>query len=227
MNKADVSADGYVSRSQAIQKKRQTTNTINSDRASVTSNIIEANVANLIDDTAEAKEEDTIEDNVIEANVKNIIDDNKSDISEESVSKPVDSKPKVEEYSYDSVFPSLPSSNKNFTDNNVWNQLSSARRMTNNTTQVFHVPVEERKYRDVANSFGTNETNKKCHEIADRLGVKVEICCSKDSALHIVVSGLEEKVSVFERRIAHVMHSKVVVGIESIRYVMELSVFSA
>lgn len=176
-----------------------------SDRVSVTSsntgNIIEANVANLIDDAAESKEEDTIEDNVIEANVKNLIDDNKSDISDESVSKIEPVKPKVEEYSYDSVFPSLPSSTKNFTDNNVWTQLNSARRIANHTTQVFHVPVEERKYKDISSGFGSNDTNKKCHEIADRLGVKVEICCSKDSSLHIVVSGPEEKVLEAKRNI--------------------------
>ncbi len=48
-----------------------------------TGNIIEANVANLIEDNTESKE-DVIEDNVIEANVANIIEDNKSDTSEES-----------------------------------------------------------------------------------------------------------------------------------------------
>lgn len=167
-----------------------------SDTGSTTSNtgnIIEANVANLIEDNIENKE-DAIEDNGIEANVANIIEDNKSDTSEESVKPEENFSKKASDNaeSYDSVFPSLPSTGTNFTDNNVWNNLS--KRSVLNTTQVFHVPVEERRYKDVANSFG-NETNKKCVEIADRLGVKVEICCSKDSSLHIVISGPEEKVN--------------------------------
>lgn len=180
-----------------------------SDNASTTSsNIIEANVANLIKDTVESKE-DVIEDNVIEANVANIIEDNKSDTSEESVKAEEikEEAPKVEDsYSYDSVFPSLPSTGANFTENTVWNNIDSkltlSKRINQTITQVFHVPVEERRYKDVANSFG-NETNKKCHEIADRLGVKVEICCSKDSSLHIVISGPEEKVVEAKRNIVN------------------------
>lgn len=203
-----------------------------SDNASTTSsntgNIIEANVANLIEDieveedTIESKEEedvieeadtDVIEDNVIEANVQNIIEDNKSDTSEEVEeietkveemvaveTKPV--KVEADNYSYDSVFPSLPNTGTNFTDNNVWNTLTLSKRHNMTVTQVFHVPVEERRYKDVANSFG-NETNKKCHEIADRLGVKVEICCSKDSSLHIVITGTEEKVIEAKRSIVN------------------------
>lgn len=106
-------------------------------------------------------------------------------------------KPNEDLNNYDTVFPSLPSNGANLTINDVWNnndnnKLSVKRHQT--TTQVFHVPVEERKYKDVAgNSFG-NETNKKCNEIATRMGVKVEICCSKDQSLHIVISGNEEKV---------------------------------
>lgn len=163
-----------------------------STASSNTGNIIEANVANIIEDNVK---EDVIEDNVIEASVANIIEDNKSDISEESSKQdePVKVETKPED-SYDTVFPSLPNTGTNFTDNNVWNNISMTKRHTINTTQVFHVPVEERRYKDVANSFG-NETNKKCMEIADKLGVKVEICCSKDLSLHIVLSGPEEKVS--------------------------------
>jgi len=182
-----------------------------SDSASTTSsntgNIIEANVANLIeDDTVESKE-DVIEDNVIEANVQNIIEDNKSDISEEStkIEEKVEVKPKEDNYSYDSVFPSLPNTGTNFTDNNVWNNIDSkltlSKRQNLTVTQVFHVPVEERRYKDVAN-FG-NENSKKSHEIADRLGVKVEICCSKDSSLHIIVTGPEEKVIEAKRSIVN------------------------
>lgn len=173
-----------------------------SDNSSTTSsntgNIIEANVANLIEDAAENKE-DVIEANVIEANVANIIEDNKSDISDESAKEEVKPVTAVKEESYDSVFPSLPSTGANFTDNNVWNSLTATRKNLT-TTQVFHVSAEERKFKGVANSFG-NESNKKCHEIADRLGIKVEICVSKDSSLHIVISGPEQKLSMGKRAI--------------------------
>lgn len=160
-----------------------------STASSNTGNIIEANVANIIEDNGK---EDVIEDNVIEASVANIIEDNKSDVSDESSKPEEPAKIEIKAESYDTVFPSLPNTGTNFTDNNVWNNISM-KRNTINTTQVFHVPVEERRYKDVANSFG-NETNKKCMEIADKLGVKVEICCSKDLSLHIVLSGPNEKI---------------------------------
>jgi rRNA processing protein Krr1/Pno1 len=93
---------------------------------------------------------------------------------------------------YDSVFPSLPTTGTNITISNAWNNTeyksSSKRNLT--TTKVLHVPAEER-----IKSFGTTEPiNRKCNEIANRLGVKVEISCSKDSSLHIVISGAEDKV---------------------------------
>ena len=58
------------------------------------------------------------------------------------------------------------------------------------------MPFDERKQStggSGTSSFG-NDTNRKCEDIATRLGVKVEICCSKDQSLHIVISGPEDKV---------------------------------
>ena len=103
-------------------------------------------------------------------------------------------KPDEDVYNYDVVFPSLPSTGNNLMVTDVWNNASSKLSIKKHltSTQVFHVPVEERRYKDV--NFGGNETNKKSEEIAKRLGVKVEICCSKDQSLHIVISGNEEKV---------------------------------
>lgn len=103
-------------------------------------------------------------------------------------------KPDEDIYNYDVVFPSLPSSGNNLMVTDVWNNASSKLSIKKHltSTQVFHVPVEERRYKDV--NFGGNETNKKSEEIAKKLGVKVEICCSKDQSLHIVISGNEEKV---------------------------------
>lgn len=200
LNMDTVTSDSIGNSLDASPSAASASSDNSSTTSSNTGNIIEANVANLIEES----KEDVIEDNVIEANVANIIEDNKSDTSEESARDTKASK--VEDsYSYDSVFPSLPSTGMNFTDNNLWNNVDSKLMFKRQTiTQVFHVPVEERRYKDVANSFG-NETNKKCHEIADRLGVKVEICCSKDSSLHIVISGPEEKVLEAKRSIVNVL----------------------
>jgi len=109
-------------------------------------------------------------------------------------------------FDYNTVFPSLPSTGVSLTTSDAWNtnsRLAIKKHFT--TTQVFHVPVEERKYKDV--SFG-NETNKKCEDIANRLGVKVEICCSKDQSLHIVISGTEEKVLEAKRTIINELQTE-------------------
>ena len=57
------------------------------------------------------------------------------------------------------------------------------------------------------NNFG-NETNKKCEDIANRLGVKVELSCSKDQSLHIVLSGQEDKVLEAKRCIIEELQTK-------------------
>ncbi len=110
-------------------------------------------------------------------------------------------------YNYDTVFPSLPSTGNSLTVSDAWNntdsKLSIRRHLT--TTQVFHVPVEERKYKD--SNFG-NETNKRCDEIARRLGVKVETCSSKDQTLHIVISGPEDKVIEAKRTIVNELQTE-------------------
>jgi hypothetical protein len=100
--------------------------------------------------------------------------------------------------SYDDIFPSLPISVNDPIGNN-WPKTSRLAVKRQLTTQVFHVPVEERRYRDVQ-SFG-NETNQRCENISHRYGVKVEICCSKDQSLHIVITGPEEKVFEAKRTI--------------------------
>ncbi|CAF0968591.1 unnamed protein product [Brachionus calyciflorus] len=103
---------------------------------------------------------------------------------------------------YDTIFPSLPSSGVAINPNSVWSnqndKLSIKRHLK--TTQIFHVPFEERKHRDGSKSFGF-DVNKKCEEIANRLGVKIEMCGSKDQSLHVVISGLEEKVVEAKRAI--------------------------
>lgn len=54
--------------------------------------------------------------------------------------------------------------------------------------QVFHVPLEERKYKDM-NQFGEGEQAKICLEIMQRTGAHLELSLAKDQGLSIMVSG--------------------------------------
>lgn len=115
----------------------------------------------------------------------------------------------VEVNNYDTVFPSLPSTGVTMSQNSVWNQqehkLSIKKHL--NTTQIFHVPFEERKHKDGSKSFGY-DANGKCEEIANRFGVKVEMCGSKDQSLHVVISGPEEKVIEAKRAIVNELQTE-------------------
>lgn len=53
---------------------------------------------------------------------------------------------------------------------------------------MFHVPLEERKYKDM-NQFGEGEQAKICLEIMQRTGAHLELSLAKDQGLSIMVSG--------------------------------------
>jgi hypothetical protein len=129
-----------------------------------------------------------------------------SSSSSSSNSEPEDSN------SYDTVFPSLPSSvgaggAAGSQSNSCLNFSSAASDATANkahrrlnTTTVFQVPLAERK--DLKSGFGgsDNSTSRKCEEIAKKHMVKVEMCSAKDQSLHIVISGAEERVHEAKRQ---------------------------
>ncbi|XP_043926730.1 vigilin [Protopterus annectens] len=60
-------------------------------------------------------------------------------------------------------------------------------------TQVFHVPLEERKYKDL-NQFGEGEQAKICLDIMQKTGAHLELSMAKDQGLSIMVSGKLEAV---------------------------------
>ncbi|XP_074768861.1 vigilin isoform X2 [Athene noctua] len=60
-------------------------------------------------------------------------------------------------------------------------------------TQVFHVPLEERKYKDM-NQFGEGEQAKICLDIMQKTGAHLELSLAKDQGLSIMVSGKLEAV---------------------------------
>ncbi|XP_062305894.1 vigilin [Osmerus eperlanus] len=55
-------------------------------------------------------------------------------------------------------------------------------------TQVFHVPLEERRYKDNS-QFGEGEEAKVCLDIMQRTGAHIELSLSKDQGLSIMVTG--------------------------------------
>ncbi|XP_061833459.1 high density lipoprotein binding protein a isoform X2 [Nerophis lumbriciformis] len=55
-------------------------------------------------------------------------------------------------------------------------------------TQVFHVPLEERKYKDI-NQFGEGDQGKVCVDIMHKTGAHLELSLAKDQGLSIMVSG--------------------------------------
>lgn len=55
-------------------------------------------------------------------------------------------------------------------------------------SQVFHVPLEERKYKDM-NQFGEGDQAKVCVDIMHKTGAHLELSMAKDQGLSIMVSG--------------------------------------
>ncbi|KAM8898094.1 vigilin isoform 2-T2 [Spinachia spinachia] len=60
-------------------------------------------------------------------------------------------------------------------------------------TQVFHVPLEERRYKDNS-QFGEGEEAKVCLDIMQRTGAHIELSLAKDQGLSIMVTGKLESV---------------------------------
>lgn len=77
--------------------------------------------------------------------------------------------------------------------------------------QVFHVPVEERKYRDMnSQRFGEQgEQSKICTDIMQKTGAHIEISSCKDQSLTILVTGKEEAVLKARRLIVKELQTQV------------------
>lgn len=59
--------------------------------------------------------------------------------------------------------------------------------------QVFHVPLEERRYKDNS-QFGEGEEAKVCLDIMQRTGAHIELSLAKDQGLSIMVTGKHDSV---------------------------------
>lgn len=73
----------------------------------------------------------------------------------------------------------------------VWSKIRPIK--SSIITQVFHVPLEERKYKDMA-QFGEGEQAKICVDIMQKTGAQLELSLAKDQGLSIMVSGKLEAV---------------------------------
>ncbi|XP_040437312.1 vigilin-like [Falco naumanni] len=67
-------------------------------------------------------------------------------------------------------------------------------------TQVFHVPLEERKYKDM-DQLGESKQAKICLDIMQKTGAHLELSLAKDQGLSIVVSGKPEAVTKAQQQI--------------------------
>lgn len=58
---------------------------------------------------------------------------------------------------------------------------------------MFHVPLEERRYKDNS-QFGEGEEAKVCLDIMQRTGAHIELSLAKDQGLSIMVTGKHDSV---------------------------------
>ncbi|XP_074655321.1 vigilin-like [Tubulanus polymorphus] len=100
--------------------------------------------------------------------------------------------------SYDDAFPCLQRSDSPAAspiDAGQWNKKLSLRSST--TTQVFHVPLEERRYREMnERQFGGDQEQQAriCQDIMTKTGVSIEMSLAKDESLTVVITGKADSV---------------------------------
>uniref|UniRef100_A0A1W7R994 Vigilin n=1 Tax=Hadrurus spadix TaxID=141984 RepID=A0A1W7R994_9SCOR len=128
-----------------------------------------------------------------------------------------ETEPYEHSFSYDEVFPALPETEAKLEQPQAilgqWNQKMKVK--TSVITQVFRVPVEERKFREFnSQRFGEQgEQAKICAEIMQRTGAHIEISSSKDQSLTILVTGKEEAVLAARRFIVNELQTQAIITI--------------
>lgn len=75
--------------------------------------------------------------------------------------------------------------------------------------QVFHVPLEERKYKDI-NQFGEGDQAKVCLDIMHKTGAHLELSMAKDQGLSIMVSGKHDAVMKARKEIVSRLQTQVI-----------------
>lgn len=94
-----------------------------------------------------------------------------------------------------------------------WNQKMAVR--TSSVTQVFTVPMEERRFKDFEmheqNFGGQSEQAKICADIMQRTGCHIEMNMNRDQSLTLVVTGKNEAVMQARRKILNELQMQVTV----------------
>jgi len=81
-------------------------------------------------------------------------------------------------------------------------------------TQLFHLPVEERKYRDASGGFGdTDQQARVCTEIMRKCGVAIEINSAKDQSLTLMITGKIENVLKARKEITAQLQTQCVINL--------------
>jgi len=100
---------------------------------------------------------------------------------------------------YDDLFPSLPTaaptgSGSSSSAGSAWSKKPML--MSSTVTQVFHIPVEERKDQ-LAGDFGAGTmdgSHKSIKYVMEKTGAKIEMSSNKDQSLTFLISGKQETV---------------------------------
>lgn len=113
---------------------------------------------------------------------------------------------------YEEAFPPLETGHvATLPHSNPWNTKLSMRRTT--VTQIFCIPVEERKFIDGEQTFGDQEQGKICQDIMSKTGVSIEMSSAKDKSLTVVISGKNDSVMHARKLLVQQLQTQARVGI--------------
>lgn len=113
---------------------------------------------------------------------------------------------------YEEAFPPLETAHvPTLQHTNPWNTKLSMRRTT--VTQIFCIPVEERKFIDGEQTFGDQEQGKICQDIMTKTGVSIEMSSAKDKSLTVVITGKNDTVMIARKLLVQQLQTQARVGI--------------
>jgi len=120
--------------------------------------------------------------------------------------------------SYDDLFPSLPSAGPSSGTiagsggpTGGWNRKPVLAPST--VTQVFHIPVEERKGQLAAGGFGVDDSMRIIKNVMEKTNAKVEMSTNKDQSLTFLISGKHANVLNARRELLSQFQTQAVVHI--------------
>ncbi|KAK7477919.1 hypothetical protein BaRGS_00030828, partial [Batillaria attramentaria] len=118
---------------------------------------------------------------------------------------------------YDSAFPALPTEahpDRPIVAAGPWQPKFQTR--TSNCTQVFTVPLEERRFKEMnEHKFGDeSEQAKICKDIMQKTGVSIEISLAKDESMTVVINGRSDSVMKARREVVSKLQTQASVTVK-------------